>query len=76
MSRKGRLGRRPFLLPATRNDSPLKGKPETGMLPADILTPANLRSPYAAPFEHRTFPATLHPVTNLTKNNELRTRNN
>jgi hypothetical protein len=37
MSRKGRLGRRPFLLPATRNDSPLKGKPETGMLPADTM---------------------------------------
>ena len=37
MSRKGRQGRRPFLLPATRNDSPLKGKPETGMLPAGMI---------------------------------------
>ena len=37
MGRKGRQGGRPFLLPATRNDSPLKGKPETGILPTDMI---------------------------------------
>ena len=56
MSRKGRLGRRPFFVPALTDFS---STPSTQRETGDL----------------KMYPPANHPVPNLTKNNELRMKN-